>query len=789
MEKQKSGKQDQFIDIQEIVNLFVRNRYLFLASLAGALFIAFAVNALTIPRYRASTSILFKDRANQRSASTEFIAGQTYFEESMDFNNELLLLQSTSLIKEVIRNNNFHVSYFSKEDKLPLQLIPSMTEIFRNSPFTVIFDEAHGQPVNVLFYVSIRNEQEFYISAEESEVDIYDYRNEKVLYQVGQFSFSGIYRFGEEVKGDHFSFRVLLNSNYESSLYDGKDLYFSFNNIAQLAGLFRSAMKVEPKDLNTTIAEISFESSNVSLAIDFLNGLTQEYLQKNLDKKNHLAMSTIQYIDAQLAEITDSLAYTEESLQRFRRDYEVMDIGEKGTRLYQQLQLLQTEKTELERRARYYQHLEDYFAVNKDSYNLLAPSSMGIDDPNLNSMIKELTTYNSEKNALIQSNQARSPRVQTLDILIENLKATISENINYNITTARLQLEDLNSRIQQLQYEINSLPQTQRQLLGIERRFRLNDAVYTYLLEKRAEAQIASASNLPDSEVIEDARFAGQVKPKKTQNYLLAVICGLFFPVVFVQTKKALNTKIVDREELERATGLYLAGRIYHHRNTSSVVFMGNTDERIADNFRSLRTSVEFFAGDRSRKVFLVTSSMSREGKSFISLNLGSAFAKNGRKTIVLGFDLRKPSMLYKELSEETFLGLSSFLIGEARLEDILIQTPVENLSLITAGAIPPNPLELISSDRTAGLFEILRETFDCIIIDSPPVGFIPDAFVLMKHSDVNLIVVRNDYTRKKLFMESLREIRQKNIENLYLVYNDDKVPKADIKYTHLYYK
>jgi len=788
MEKSKSGRQDHFVDIQEIVNLFIKNRYLFLISLFVALFIAFLVNTLTIPRYRASTSILFKDKTNQRTASTEFLAGQTYFDENMDFNNELLLLQSTSLIKEVIRNNNFHVSYYAKEDMLPLELLPSMTETYKNSPFTVIFDENQGQPVNVLFYISIRNEEEFFITAEESEVDIYDYRNEKVLYKVNSMSFSGIYRFGEEIKGDHFSFRVLLNSKYESSLYDGKDLYFSFNNITQLAGLFRSAMKVEPKDLNTTIAEISFESSNVSLAIDFLNGLTREYLQKNLDKKNHLAMSTIQYIDAQLAEITDSLAYTEESLQRFRRDYEVMDIGEKGTRLYQQLQLLQTEKTELERRARYYQHLEDYFVVNKNSHNLLAPSSMGIDDPNLNSMIKELTTYNSEKNALIQSNQARSPRIQTLDILIENLKATISENINYNITTARLQLEDLNSRIQQLQYEINSLPQTQRQLLGIERRFRLNDAVYTYLLEKRAEAQIASASNLPDSEIMEDARFAGQVKPKKTQNYLLAVICGLFFPVVFVQTRKALNTKIVDRLELEKATGLYLAGRIYHYRNASSLVFIGKTDERIADNFRSLRTSVEFFAGDRNKKVFLVTSSMSREGKSFISLNLGSAFAKNGRKTIVLGFDLRKPSMLYKELSEETFLGLSSYLISEARLEDILIQTPVENLSLITSGVIPPNPLELISSDRTAGLIEILRETFDCIIIDSPPVGFIPDAFVLMKYSDVNLIVVRNDFTRKKIFMESLREIRQKNIDNLYLIYNDDKVPKADFKYTYLYY-
>lgn len=484
MEKSKSGRQDHFVDIQEIVNLFIKNRYLFLISLFVALFIAFLVNTLTIPRYRASTSILFKDKTNQRTASTEFLAGQTYFDENMDFNNELLLLQSTSLIKEVIRNNNFHVSYYAKEDMLPLELLPSMTETYKNSPFTVIFDENQGQPVNVLFYISIRNEEEFFITAEESEVDIYDYRNEKVLYKVNSMSFSGIYRFGEEIKGDHFSFRVLLNSKYESSLYDGKDLYFSFNNITQLAGLFRSAMKVEPKDLNTTIAEISFESSNVSLAIDFLNGLTREYLQKNLDKKNHLAMSTIQYIDAQLAEITDSLAYTEESLQRFRRDYEVMDIGEKGTRLYQQLQLLQTEKTELERRARYYQHLEDYFVVNKNSHNLLAPSSMGIDDPNLNSMIKELTTYNSEKNALIQSNQARSPRIQTLDILIENLKATISENINYNITTARLQLEDLNSRIQQLQYEINSLPQTQRQLLGIERRFRLNDAVYTYLLEK-----------------------------------------------------------------------------------------------------------------------------------------------------------------------------------------------------------------------------------------------------------------------------------------------------------------
>jgi capsular exopolysaccharide synthesis family protein len=787
VEQQKSNN-NQFIDLKSIYDLFVKNWYIFAISLFITLSAAVVFNKIAAPVYRASASLLFKQEDSRRMDPGEFLQGFQLMREELDFNNEILVLQSVPLIKEVIRQLNFNVSYYVKQDYIPKEIYFVIQEVYTGSPYLVVPDLNHPQPVGVRFFIQILNDEEFYIHIEEKEVDVYDFRSEKVLYAANNLKISNVHRFGEDIKGEYYSFKVLLKSNY-SDQYSGEDLYFSFNNISALANSYREALLVEPVNTEVSVVRVSFDGPNIPQAIDFVKKLTEEYLRQNLEEKNHLAFTTIEYIDRQLEEITDSLAYTEQELQDFRRNFQVMNIAQKAERTYDQLQQLENERASQQAQLRLYTEMEMYFEINKDSTDLLAPSALGINDPNLSNLIQELTTLNAEKYTMLENNQERSPRLASINSRIENLKNTISENIRYSISTANVQLTDLGNRIRSYQYEVNQLPQTQRRLLGIERKFNINNEVYTFLLEKRAEAQIARASNLPDSEILEPAQYSGKVFPKSTRNYLLAIIVGLFLPIAFIEGRRALSKKITSREDLEDILNLPIPGKIIHSNLKSSLAIIDHPSSQVADAFRALRTNLVYhLKEDNETKVILVSSTMQGDGKSYIALNLASAFAINHKKTILLGFDLRKPSEIYEDLNLEDLLGLSSYLNGNSALEDIIVKTEIDHLDVIAAGTIPPNPLELISSYRTDELFYQLKELYDFIIVDSPPVGIIPDTLGLLNHSDLNLVVVRHNYTLKKLVHNAFKELKQLDIQNLMLIYNDERLTKEDRSYKYYSY-
>lgn len=776
---------EDFIDIKSVIDFFLKYRAFFLISVIIALLISAAQNELTTPVYQVQSSILFPERKTQPADMAAFLYGSQFYIESVDFNNEILVLQSSSLVQEVIVGHDFTVSYFIKEDGFPNSLFFDLNEMYNDTPFRVLFDNKHPQPVNATFNIIILNEHDFFIKAKAEDVLIYDYENNRVTNRIPDFDLSGFYVFGEEIKNSNYSFQIVLNPNYNREYHREREMFFEFHSTGELVATFIGSLQVEPQELNSTIAQLNLRGNNIEKSADFLNSLMEKYMKRNLDKKNYQALTTIGNIDAQLSNITDSLANTEMTLQNFRRDFQVMDISEKSNRLLHQLQLFEEEKTELEKKSRLYRQLQEYFEDNLDTYELLSPSSMGIEDQNLNNLIIELISLNSELKTLIQSSRERSPRFQTLTMQVNNLKGTIIENINYLINTSRIQLEDINGRISQLQNEVNRLPQTQRQLLGIERQFDINDAVYTFLLEKRAEAQIARASNTPDFEILEEARFSSQVYPRKKRNYLLAIIAGLFFPAVILKTREIIRTKLDSREELEKISGYPVINKLIHHSGSSPVIFKDHQQSRIAENLRSIRLNLDFCLINEGCKVIQVTSSSAEEGKSFIALNLGSAYAANGQKTLVIGFDMRKPSELYKEFYGNQLLGLSHYLANKANIDDIILTSHITDLDLIISKLIPPNPFDLLSSMRTRELISYVREKYDCVIIDSAPAGLVPDAFYLMQFADINLVVARHNFTSKKLVTDTLSEFEKKNVNNLYLIYNNDPLSKADLSYKY----
>ncbi len=289
-------------------------------------------------------------------------------------------------------------------------------------------------------------------------------------------------------------------------------------------------------------AKITIKSESPLKGIDIVNELMNVYSEQNLEQKNHLATITIGYIEKQLNEISDSLSLAEDNLQNFRSSNQVLDVSNQSTSISAQYLDLQNQLAELVSRKRYFDYVSDLLK-NDNFSNMMLPASIGISDQLLNNLMTELLTAQAQRSNLIENKQERNPLVQKLGIQIENLKKTISENISAFGNTTSISIDEMNKRIRKIEAEINRLPATQRQLGTIERKYRLNDAIYNYLLEKHAEAKITKASNLPDDIIIEPAKMmgSGPISPNKPRNYLVAIFLGLALPFGFLMIKERLE--------------------------------------------------------------------------------------------------------------------------------------------------------------------------------------------------------------------------------------------------------
>jgi len=739
------------------------------------LLIAYFYLGVATRTYQANASIVIniENNNNFTRGGGDLFGALDFMAQERSFQNEIFYMQSLPLVREVIGDMDVRVSYFEQDSKIPARFTFGLQDIYKNSPFIVIPDEGNSQPVSILFKIDILNENRFYISASDSDVSLVDPRTERITGRVADFSLSGIYDFGATVSNEHTSFRIVLNSGYNSSAQIGKDLFFMFNNLNTVANSYKNALTVEAQGRESTLAHIEFKNGNSNLGLDFLNKLIEIYIERNMDEANLLASKTIEYIENQLEDVSGDLNLSERQLQNLRLNRNVMDIQDKSRSIYEQIQVLEERRNETNRRLNHLRQMDDYFTQFKDSTKILAPSALGLNDPMLNGLIEELTTLNSEKQRIISQDQMRNPRLATLNIRIDNLKDVIAENISFSLATTRSEIQDMNNRIASLNNEFAVLPGAQREMIDIERRFNLNDATYTSLLEKRIQAQITKAAKLPDAKIIEPPRYSGLAGPNSIIFYFLSLILGVGLPSLIIMGKKLIVNRIISKEDVKFITDISIIGSIPSGKSVEKSI-LNNPQSIIAESFYTLRSNLVYYLHGDDSKVILVTSSIPGEGKSFTSLNLATSFAFSNHKTILVEFDLRKPSEVMSGFNTEKIPGVSSYLINRAKLEEIIIKTEEPNLDIIQAGQIPPNPIALISSPKTRELINQLKEKYDFIILDTPPYGLLTDSFMLMNYADLNLFVTRLNYTRKTPLATSMEDIEKKGLNNMYLLVNGE---------------
>jgi tyrosine-protein kinase Etk/Wzc len=771
-------------DLKKVVELLIKNFKLFLFSICLAIGIAFVLNYYSVPVYKVSSSILIKENTDQaRSSGINDFLNSNLFGNDQNFQNELWVLKSLPVFKKTVENVNLSISYYKKNNFKEI-------DVYNAAPFRVLFSPTHIQPMGVRFYISFYQNGNFKIKAESDELGFYNYSTQEYLYKKTDWSFERNAKPGDLIETQDLAFIIELDTNKSIKSDEASSYSFGFIDQNALAEYYKGSFTFNVVDKKATVIEISMASESVSKGIDIVNELMDVYSKQNLERKNHIASITIDYIEKQLGEISDSLNMAENTLQQFRSANQILNVSEQSSGISSQYIALQNQKAELITRKRYYDYVADYLAKNDDFSNMIVPASIGIPDQILTSLMTELIAAQAQRSNLIDNKQEKNPLVNKLNIKIDNIKKTIADNISAVRQTTDISIDEINKRISKIESKISSLPKTEQLLGGIERKYRLNDAIYNYLLQKRAEAKITKASNLPDNIIIEPASQVGNspISPNPTKNYLIAFMLGIGIPFGYLILRKTLSDKIETQENIERMTDFPVLGKIMHsNKKTNSVVFE-YPKSPIAESYRVLRTNLDFTMKGKGHKVILVTSSMSGEGKSFNSLNIAMSYAQLGRRTILLDFDLRKHTSFFSK-QEETTIGLSSYLNNKVSLKDIIMKSPDEKLDYISSGPTPPNPAELLALEEIKKMINELRNQYDYIIIDTPPLAQVTDGFLIMENSDLKLIVARYNFSKKKVLSMVLKDLKHKKIENICIVLNDNRIKNDQYGYGYGYNK
>ena len=768
--KPQQNVEEQSIDIKQLIYVCLSHWYLFVISVIIALAIGFVINRYKTNVYQTSGTVLIKSDQtfDPTSLMTNLNTGKSNVE------NEIAIIRSYSVAERTIKKMNLEVSYYEKGRV-------SMNELYKTAPFTVEFDRSVPQAVGLTYEISNFGNGTMSLHGTAEYLSKYDF----VLCQSTSNSPQKIdivtdCTQGEWIDNGYNRIRIVLNESYNPERDNSRKMSFRLNSYPNLVRQL-SSYTVSATSKQSSVVSIVMNGTNPMKIVEFTNMLMNEYVNRGLEKKNMVSENTIRFIDDELAGIQESLGSAESELKDFRTQNDLMNLDMQASQIYNNLQVLEREKADMTVNVKIYKRLQDYIKGQiDDPENLAAPSTMGINDPLLNQLVRDLVTLSQTKATQLLTQTEQHPQIVKLNEQIVTTKKTLLETINNLVINAEMGLDEINKRIAKAVSETKVLPEKQQQLINYQRNFNFNDETYKYLMQRRAEAQILKASNTPDNEILDVARIekTQKISPRTSMNYLIALILGLLIPAVYLFLKDFFNVSITDRKDVEKITQFPIIGQVAMSNSKDPLVVINSPKSPIAESFRSIRTNIEFLTQGKSKSTILVTGDMQSIGKTFNSINVASIYALYGKKTVLLGFDMRKPK-LFQEFSLNNNIGLSSFLSNKEPFENIIQTTSaIPSLDIITSGPIPPNPAELIASEKCNELFALLKERYDYIIIDTPPLGLVTDAFLLMKHSDVNLFIVRQGVTNKNIFESIVKDLEKRDL-NVSIVINGIQTNKG----------
>ncbi|MDO4727279.1 MAG: polysaccharide biosynthesis tyrosine autokinase [Porphyromonadaceae bacterium] len=755
-----SEEEASSFNLMEWVMRFLKYWYLFAIGVVIALTIAYYQNRSFVPIYNSSLRLLLKQESGSFLSMQNFNSGFSR-QDQTNIENQILLLQSQDLIGRTIDSlPNFKIDFYRK---LKFKNRP----MYGRSPIDIEIISTPDAGFWQYYLYQKQNDNEFTIK-------IFD--NEDVELETVKG------RYNEPVGCKYFLIKVTKNSNYHSA----NSVNFVFRNRDNLVMEFASKLQINLLP-NTSVLNISVASDNPIRDVDFLSKHAKSFLDDNLDKKNYEADKTIQFINDQLSVISDSLSRSESNLNSFKIANKM--YGQNNSILLtNKMEALEEQGKIIKLRDEYFKYLRNYLKNNIDSESLASPTTIGIQEPRLIALVDK---YNELQIKLLDLG-VKNPQYDIVFNQISQTKAQLNELISSVSDIYKIESDAYQKDLNELNNLLIAAPNKELRMLDYERRYKINDSYYTFLLQKRSEAQIRKASNSPDNAVMQKARTMSLINAKEKQNkYIVFLLIGLAVPAALIILKELLNNAIRTEKDIEKAikNKFQIIGTVRHtkHKADEKVIAAKYPNSYFVEQLRVIRTKIELILKRKERITMLVSSTESGDGKTYISLNLAGVFALQKKKVLLIDFDIRKPN-LTRNLGDiiKTKSGFVNYMIGDCTIEEAIESTPY-GFDFLKAGVIPPNPGEFVRRPQLLEMINLLKEMYDYVVIDSSPLGLVADAYALFSTVDIKLLIVRSLKTNKVEFTDLAKRLYADNVEDIYVILND--VDKSKVGYGYGYSK
>lgn len=771
------AKPEEQINIQEILFRYLIHWPWFVVSVIVCVALAWGYLRLTTPIYNISATVLIKDEKKgggaNMSSEMEKMGLNGFVSSSSNIENEIEVLKSRTLAREVVSSLGLFVTYID-EDKFPNK------ELYRTSPVLVSLTPQEADNLSQMMEVGM--------SLQPSGVMDVQIRLGKKEYQKRFEKLPAVFPTDEGTVA-FFSNNDTLSSVNPESVTKERHITAYINRPFSVAKGYAGSLSIAPTSKATSVVTVSLKNSNTQRGKDYIDKLLEMYNINANNAKNEVAQKTAEFIDERIGIISKELGSTERDLENFKRSAGITDLSSEAQIALSGNAEYEKKRVENQTQINLVMDLKKY--LQGSEYEVL-PANVGLQDAGVAGAIDRYNEMVAERNRLLRTSTESNPAIVNLNASIRAMRGNIQTTLDATLKGLEITRADLAREANRYSRRISDAPTQERQFVSIARQQEIKSGLYLMLLQKREENAIVLAAIANNAKIIDEAQADGApISPKRMTIYLAALVFGIGIPVGIIYLIGLTKLKIEGRADVEKLTSLPVIGDIpLADEKAGSIAVFENQNNLMSETFRNVRTNLQFML-ENGKSVILVTSTISGEGKSFVSSNLAISLSLLGKKVVIVGLDIRKPGLnkVFNIAKKEH--GITQFLTNPAiNLMDLVQPSDINrNLYILPGGAVPPNPTELLARDGLDKAIGTLKQNFDYVILDTAPVGMVTDTLLIGRVADLSVYVCRADYTRKAEF-SLINELAENNkLPNLCIAINGLDLQKKKYGYYYGYGK
>ena len=740
-EAQESKEEN--IDVKELLFKYLIHWPWFVGAVVACLIAAWVYLHVSTPVYNISATVLIKDDKKGGSAGMlsglESLGLDGMISSSQNIDNEIEVLRSKTIVKEVVEDLGLYISY-TDEDEFPSR------NMYKTSPVQVSLTPQEAdlleEPMIVKMALQPQGSMDVTVKIDDDE------------YQKHFEKLPAVFPTDKGTLAFFLTPDSVLSSKRTSeettaSEKTTRNITATINKPLAVAKWCCTNMTIEPTSKTTSVAVISLKNSNVQRGKDFINKLLEMYNINTNNDKNEVAQKTAEFINERIGIISKELGSTEKDLESFKRGAGITDLTSDAQIALTGSAEYEKKRVENQTQINLLQDLQKY--MQNEGYEVL-PSNIGLQDLNLAAAINRYNEVLVERKRLLRTSTENNPTIINLDTSISAMKENVQVSLDRVLRGLFITKADLDREASRYSRRISEAPGQEREFVSIARQQEIKAGLYLMLLQKREENAITLAATANNAKIIDDAIADDDpVSPKRKVIYLIALVLGVGIPVGVIYLLELTKFKIEGRSDVEKLTNVPIVGDIpLTDEKQGAIAVFENQNNLMSETFRNIRTNLQFML-ENDKKVILVTSTVSGEGKSFISANLAISLSLLGKKVIIVGLDIRKPGLNKVFNIPRKEVGITQYLANpEKNLMDLVQPSDVsKNLYILPGGTVPPNPTELLARDGLDKAIETLKKNFDYVILDTAPVGMVTDTLLIGRVADLSVYVCRADYTHK----------------------------------------